>query len=129
FQEGETVRLVLSYRAYRAVPDLGLVLHLRWDASKEDVTSIRAVLVPREVKPGEQATVVLTFPSVPLRPGDYSLYICLGNQVGERFYDVIDDNLGLPRLSITAVDDDPHTKAGYFSIPWRLSAEPAKMRE
>ncbi len=126
FEEGETIRIVLSYRAYRAVPDLGLVLHLRWDATREAVTSFRAVLARKEVKPGDEATVVLTLPSVPLRPGDYSLYICLGNQIGDRFYDVIDDNLGLPRLTITAADEDPHTKAGYFSIPWRLSVEPAR---
>jgi lipopolysaccharide transport system ATP-binding protein len=129
FREGETVRIVMSYRAYRDVPDLGFVAHIRQAATKDIVTSIRAELTDKPVFAGDTSTVSLTLPSVPLRTGDYSLYLCLGNRDSERFYDVIDENLSLPHLVITSDENDLdlHRMVGCFSIPWRIDTEPVDM--
>jgi lipopolysaccharide transport system ATP-binding protein len=129
FQEGADVRMVLSYKAFQAVPGLSFQAQLRSVATKECVTTVQTVVSEKELSPGYEATVCLTLPSVPLRPGDYSLYLVLSNKEGERHYDVIDENLSLPHLSITSEEDDTHEVLGCFSIPWRLTAGPAEVRQ
>jgi lipopolysaccharide transport system ATP-binding protein len=121
FQQGSDVRLVLQCKAYRAVPDLGIVVQMR--IANEQITSIKTILSDSQVIEGTEMTVVLTLPEIPLRPGAFSFYVCLGNAAGDRFHDVIDQNVSLPVLSISAEDTDLHTSVGYFSIPWHISVK------
>jgi lipopolysaccharide transport system ATP-binding protein len=130
FLEGETVRILLSYRAYKAVPNLAMILMIRTAAAKEEwVTTIKTVITEERLSAGDKATLCVTLPTVPLRPGDYAMTIYLGKIGAESRYDAIDDNVSLPHLTITSEDDDVHKMMGCFSIPWRLSIELAEMRD
>jgi lipopolysaccharide transport system ATP-binding protein len=121
FEQGTTVRITLTCLTYRLVPDLGIIVAIRGGISTDQLTSIKTVLSETELRPHTELKITLTLPAIPLRPGDYSLYICLGNKQGDRFHDVLDKNVSLPTLSITSDETDLHTIAGYFSIPWDIS--------
>jgi lipopolysaccharide transport system ATP-binding protein len=123
FPAGTTVQIVLTCHAYKTVPSLGLLIQLYSGISNEQVTSIKAAVSESEVRSGSELSIRLTLPQIPLRPGDYSPYICLGSEMGEKWYDVIDKNVSLPCLSITSQETDVHKISGYCSIPWQLAIE------
>ena len=55
-----------------------------------------------------------------IRPGNFALYIAMGNANCEKFYDVIDENVNLPLLCISSEETDPHRTVGYFSMTSRI---------
>jgi hypothetical protein len=124
FKPGDTIRIHLSCQAQETVASLGFIMQLWSDKSNEQVTSLKGVISEQAVTAGTIYQFKLSFPCNALRPGDYRLYTCLGNKTcTHRFYDVVDDNVGIPRLSINSADTDPHLLAGYFSIPWSIQIE------
>jgi lipopolysaccharide transport system ATP-binding protein len=123
FQPGQTVRMVLTCKAYRTVPSLSFDLSVRSGTSLEWLTYLRSVVSETQVNAGEERTLTLTLPQIPLFPGDYPLYLRLGNKEYDRFYDVIDHNVSLPNLTISASEPTPSGDIGYFSIPWSINVE------
>jgi lipopolysaccharide transport system ATP-binding protein len=120
FQCGETVRIRLSCKSHQEVSDLGLVLYIYSSRSRELITSVKTALSETKVPAGTEKMFTLVLPEVPLRPGEYSFYICLANKTGERVHDVIDDNVSLPQLCMTSNETDIHLVSGYFTVPSRL---------
>src|SRR5262249_47460170 len=106
FRSGETVRLTLTVKVFQPVPNMGVYLAIKSGASREVLTTIKEVLSDAELHPGAQFTVTVTLPNICLRPGDYSLYIWLGDRDGSNAYDVLDENVSLPCLSITSDEQD-----------------------
>ena len=123
FRPGETVRLQLSVKAYADVPSLGFYASLGSGTTNEVVTSIKDALTSTEIKAGSEFVFEIALPDVHLRPGDYRWYLCLGDKSCTKFYDVIDDNVSLPYLSVVSDEKDIHKLAGYFSMPWAVRFE------
>jgi lipopolysaccharide transport system ATP-binding protein len=123
FRPGETVCLRLSVKAYADVPSLGFYVSISSGVTNEIITSIKDALVATEIKAGSEFDFEIELPDVHLRPGDYRLYICLGDRTCGKFYDVIDDNVSLPYLSVVSDEKDFHKLAGYVSMPWTVRFE------
>jgi lipopolysaccharide transport system ATP-binding protein len=123
FRMGSTIRLRLSYQVFDAVPNLGLYLAIKSTLTGEVLTSFKDVVSATPLGPGRSATIIVEIPHNYIRPGEYSLYICLGNAKCEKFFDVIDENIDLPWMRILSDDKDVHRTIGYFSIPARLHVD------
>jgi len=120
FSTGDTVRLRLRYQVFDKVSDLGLYVALEGGNASEVITTIKEVISDQPQTPGTQGTVTVELPDISIRPGEYPLYVCLGDRNCERLFDVVDKNINLPWLSIHSAELDPHRTAGYFSVPSRL---------
>jgi lipopolysaccharide transport system ATP-binding protein len=116
FTEGEDVRIRLTCRTNRSVPGLGVYLAIL-AATGDVVTNFKTPLVPQPLAPGNRVELTLELPRLALRPGEYRLYICLGDPRCARWYDVIDENVRLPWLIVRATTDDLHLTRGYFTHP------------
>ena len=66
--------------------------------------------------------MTLELPDIYIRPGEYSFYLGLGDGNCQKFFDIIDENVNLPWLSIVSTEIDLHSSEGYFSMPSRLTA-------
>jgi lipopolysaccharide transport system ATP-binding protein len=123
FRPGETVRLQLSVKAYQDVADLGFYVSISSGTTNEVVTSIKDVLATAAIQAGSEFAFEIALPEMRLRPGDYRLYLCLGNKACTRFHDVIDENISLPYLSVVSDEKDLHKLAGYVTLPWNVRFE------
>ena len=122
FDTGETIRFHLTYQAFQDVPNLGLYLELTSCLTREAVTSIKDVVTLEKVCAGDVTSIVVEIPKANIRPGNFALYIAMGNANCEKFYDVIDENVNLPLLCISSEETDPHRTVGYFSMTSRIEA-------
>lgn len=125
FMMGSTIRFVLSYETFAEVDDLWVSILLRSGISREPVTSVRHLVSGERLFPGQTGSMVVEFPNVNIRPGDYPLYFWLGSQTKRPFaFDVVDD-LTTP-LIIYADEDsedsglDPSRSVGFFNIESRV---------
>jgi lipopolysaccharide transport system ATP-binding protein len=116
FKHGENVGFDLNYKVEREVPNLALHLTVRSVMSGDIITTSMEVLSEGPVAQGTSAKAELKFPKIALRPGDYSLSLQMTNLTRERIYDVIDENVGLPWLSIDTAAGDPIATEGYVSL-------------
>jgi lipopolysaccharide transport system ATP-binding protein len=123
FEPGDTIILKLRYEAFEAAPSLGLYFALRSTTTGETITSVKEPLSLTPLQVGPQPLAIVEFPNCPLRPGQYALYVCLGNQDCSKMYDVVDDNVGLPQLVIRSSEMDGHRTVGYFSLTARISTD------
>ncbi|MBK8368405.1 MAG: hypothetical protein IPL10_13565 [Bacteroidetes bacterium] len=55
-----------------------------------------------------------------MRTGQYGLYFALGNAETKTFYDVVDENVHFPMLTINPISMDVHENAGLVTIPFNL---------
>jgi lipopolysaccharide transport system ATP-binding protein len=120
---GSTIRLDLAYEVFEDVPSLGIYLAIKSGLSNEILTTFKDVVSAQPLRAGHSSVVTIEIPSNCLRPGDYPLYICLGDKKCEKFYDVVDENVALPELHIFSDEKDVHRRVGYFSIAAQLAAE------
>jgi lipopolysaccharide transport system ATP-binding protein len=118
---GDTAKLRFDFEAMETVPSLTFVIRLRSAANGELLTMIREVVSERPIEKGHKGTIELTFPDLPLRPGEVSLYVALGRIDNQIYYDVIDENVDLPFLKIVSDSDDRFVREGIISLPYRLS--------
>ena len=122
FVMGNNIRFALSYQTFEPVDGLAVSIVLRSGNTGEYVTSARHLVTEQKLNAGYKGSVVIEFPKVNLRPGEYPLYLWLGNPAMIAF-DVV-DSLTLP-LIITADSDfidacfDPSRHAGFFNIESR----------
>src|SRR2546430_8231464 len=96
FKMGSTIRLRLGYQVFSEAPNLGFYLALRSTLTNEIITSFKEAVSEHPLHPGESSTLTVEIPDSCIRPGENSLYMCLGNRSCERFFDVIDENVDLP---------------------------------
>lgn len=125
FQTGETVSLRVAYDVVKKVDSLAIYAAIRSGKSGENLTSIQDVVSTIPVDAGSRGNLTIEFPDLPLRPGDYGLYIALGNETYDRFYDVVDENVALPKLCINSDSKDPHQHTGYFNVKAVIKASKA----
>ena len=126
FTEGETVVVTLKFHVYETVPSLGLMMGIRSSLSGEFLTTIKKIISTIPLAPTQKETMIkIELPNILLRPGDYGLYIWLGDQECEDSWDVLDENVNLPWLTIVACELDRDKLHGYFSIPSKVDTSPA----
>ncbi|MCW7490383.1 ABC transporter ATP-binding protein [Leptospira meyeri] len=87
------------------------------------ITNFKACMTERSPKVGEPFHFSLKIPKNSLRVGQYLLYIGVGDKDLKRWYDVIDNNVNIPALSITSSELDPHHNMGLVSLPFELRIE------
>ena len=117
FQHGETIVLTANYTVTAPVNSLSFLIYLRSALDDKLITSIRKTLSLQPMKAGETGTIELVLPDIPLRPGEISLYICLGRDDDAVFYDVLDANVDLPLISMEADAGESTAKQGLVSLP------------
>jgi lipopolysaccharide transport system ATP-binding protein len=119
FQMGETIRFGLSYRVLLPIPNLWAAVVLRSGSSGEFVTTARHMVSSGPLAVGQEGSLIIEWPSVNLRPGEYPLYFWLGDHE-PRAFDVVDRLVGPLRIgtedSFDKLGFDPSIPSGYFSI-------------
>jgi lipopolysaccharide transport system ATP-binding protein len=121
-RNGGTITMRFGYEALQTVPNLMFVMQFRSAASDDPLTAIHEVVSEVPVERGHRGTIEIIFPEIPLRPNEISLYVAIGRSDARLFYDVIDQNVDLPFLRVTAQNKDTYDNIGSVSIPYRLSA-------
>jgi len=122
FEMGESVRFRLGYQVNEDVRALNVEVLLRAGITNAPLTDAQYAISKTPLKAGESGEIVIEFPDIALRPGEYPLYFWLG-ETTNNFYDVV-DNLSAPliinsRKSIEEPGYDPAQAQGFFSIPYR----------
>ncbi len=117
FKHGENVELDIDYKVQRDIPALGVFLTIRSVMSGDVITTVFEPLSEDPVKAGVTSRIELKLPKIPLRPGDYSMSLQMTSLGRENVYDIIDDNVGLPWLSIETAVGDSIANEGYVSLP------------
>jgi lipopolysaccharide transport system ATP-binding protein len=118
FQSGDTIRLRFSYEVMNDVPDLGFLFSFL--ADNRDVTTIREILSERPLTPGMKGTFELVLPHLPLRPCELSMSASLGRVDCRSFDDIVDSNVDLPLIFISAETTDIYARQGIVSLDYRL---------
>jgi lipopolysaccharide transport system ATP-binding protein len=123
FQMGETIRFNLGYRVLRSIPVLYACVALRSGLSGELVTSDRHPIRLEDIPAGTTGEILIEWPEVNLRPGEYGLYFWLGD-AASKAYEVVDGLIGPLRMAaegtIEKLGFDPGTPSGYFNVESRL---------
>lgn len=127
FAMGECVQFRLSYSILADVPELLISIALRGGMNSEIITTVRHVVSAQPLVGGVSGVVVIDFPNIYIRPGQYPLYFWLGNSNAQPF-DVVDD-LTLPlqvslRQGSESGDLSQTPPVGFFSIPSRFHRGP-----
>ena len=128
FKMGETIRFRLAWQLNEPMRGVAIVIALRSGMSREIVTSVRHVVSTDQLPAGSKGSVIVEFPDVYIRPGEYPLYLHISEAVPTRTnYDVLDDLT--PPLVIAPggrrmhPNFDPAQPLGVFSIPSRMTVE------
>ena len=128
YQAGETVRMRIEYEAHAPVSGLGVYCEIDTGLTQQPLTSIKHAVSNQEFKRGDKGAIEVVFPNTPLRGGDYTFYIIIGDEQCNRCYDVIDRSVSLPLFSIVSEERDTHLTYGCFSIPSRVEWKPEDAR-
>jgi lipopolysaccharide transport system ATP-binding protein len=124
FVLGSTIRFVLSYLTFAAVDSLYVSILLRSGMSGEVITSVRHLVSAKKLAAGYKGSLVIEFPELNLRPGEYPLYFHLADRPN-RALDVIDDltapltihtDKGFEQLGFEAA-----RPSGFFNIESKMS--------
>ncbi|MFC1701848.1 ABC transporter ATP-binding protein [Pseudomonadota bacterium] len=124
FEMGEEVRFGLSYQVFDNTPNLYVSIALRSGKMGEIITTMRHEVSAGSMKAGTNGSMELKIPELILRPGEYELYLWLGNKSNQPF-DVVDGLL--PPIVVHVEGDidnlgfDPANSVGFFNIPSQLS--------
>lgn len=124
FNMGDTVRFKLTYKASMDIDDLFVSVALRSGITNEIVTTARHLISSKAVAAGTQGVVIIEFPDIFIRPGEYPLYFWIGNKVNRPF-DVV-DNLTAPLVigagkELKESNFNALQPVGYFSLPSSLN--------
>ncbi len=120
FKVGETIRIKAEYKVFNPIASLGIYIALRSNMTGEVLTNCKHIVSENALPVDKMGEVTVEIPQPNIRPGDYLLYLWLGNIEFNYSFDVIDDNIELPYLSVDYDDPDPHQQIGYFSIESKL---------
>jgi lipopolysaccharide transport system ATP-binding protein len=124
FNMGDTIRFKLTYSIFQKIDNLLVSVALRSGITNEIVTSARHLISSGTVKVGTQGTVMIEFPDIYIRPGEYPLYFWMGDKMSRPF-DVL-DNITAPL--VIGTEGEPKDASfnslqpeGYFSIPTTIT--------
>ena len=121
-RSGDTMKLLFGFEVLQTVPNMMLVLRLTAAANGNLITVIREVISDKSISPCRGGVLEVTFPNLSIRPCEISLRISVGRLDDRVEYDIIDNNVDLPFLTIMANTEDRFLREGIVSLPYRLQA-------
>lgn len=123
FAYGQTIRFRLPYVVFADVAELWVAVVLRGGVGDDIITTARFPISDHPLTAGCKGVAVIDLPRACLRPGEYPLYLWLGDSLANP-YDVVDGLVGpltiVARGSLRELGFDPAQRSGYFSIDARL---------
>lgn len=117
---GGTFQLKFSFEAFETAPSLSFFVRMRTALNGESLTAVREVVSRSEVQKGCKGTIAMTFPNISLRPCEISFYAALTRGDERISYDVIDENVELPLLTVVSADTNRDARDGIVSLPYRF---------
>ncbi len=114
FYSGEMVNFQLKYKVFESVPSLTLLFFIR-TLDQKILTTIKKILSVGKLDEGYEGVTNLCLPNLPLRAGEFGLYICFGEIESGVNHDVIDENI-VPYLMIQSEEEDLELRKGFFTI-------------
>jgi lipopolysaccharide transport system ATP-binding protein len=128
---GEAFELRFEYEVIEPVRDLAFLIQLRSALNGQVITVIRDVVRQGPCRPGERGAFDLVLPDLPLRQGEISLYACLSSVDDTAYYDVVDANVDLPFLMVSADAGDTYQRKGVVNLKYELRRDvvPLKVTE
>ncbi|EOQ88294.1 ABC transporter, ATP-binding protein [Leptospira yanagawae serovar Saopaulo str. Sao Paulo = ATCC 700523] len=87
------------------------------------ITNYKTVIKKDSPAIGKSFPFSFKIPKNSLRVGQYLMYFAIGDKDLKKWYDVIDNNINLPALSITSSEIDPHHNMGLVSLPFELEVK------
>lgn len=121
FRYDEEINFQIDCEAREQSDGLLFYMALLEPLTTDVLTNFKVVVKEGAVVKGEKLSFNITLPAKTLRIGQFLLYFAIGDAKQTRWYDVVDNNVNLPALNITAIDMDPHYNSGMFSIPYKLN--------
>ncbi len=121
FRYDEEINFQVDCEAREQSDGLLFYMALLEPLTTDVLTNFKVVIKEGTVIKGEKFSFTITLPAKTLRIGQFLLYFAIGDAKQTRWYDVVDNNVNLPALNITAIDMDPHYNSGMFSIPYKLN--------
>lgn len=121
FRYDEEINFQIDCEAREESDGLLFYMALLEPLTTDVLTNFKVVVKEGPVVKGEKLSFTITLPAKTLRIGQFLLYFAIGDAKQTRWFDVVDNNVNLPALNITAVDMDPHYNSGMFSIPYKLN--------
>jgi lipopolysaccharide transport system ATP-binding protein len=114
FVAGETLRFRCAIHVKQEVPSLGFSFLVRSGVGGDIIVVFRKVVSRDPLPAGVVRTLTVEIPQLPLRPNDYALYLWLGAADFGVPYDVLDENVGLPFLTVIPGRQDPELEGGGY---------------
>lgn len=88
--------------------------------TNEIIANFKSPVISEPQAPGTVISFNAKIPAKTLRVGQYLLYFAIGNKEFTKWYDVVDNNVNIPALTITSIDLDPHYNVGLFTLPCKI---------
>lgn len=120
FRYDETLRFSFECKVHELCDGLTFYMAIKGTTSETIITNIKTNIVSKDLKVGDTISFKLSIPACHVRSGQYDLYFAIGNKAGTSWYDVIDGNINLPALIVTAINEDIHDNIGYITIPYSI---------
>jgi ABC-type polysaccharide/polyol phosphate transport system ATPase subunit len=134
YRHGETVLFHIEYEAIRPVHDLILLLRLYLPEDVgtgkplQVVSDIHEVVSVERIEAGQRGTIEITISNLPFTSNEFYVYGWIGRCDRSRCYDVVDQNVALPRLEIKS-ESRSTAGVGLVSLEYsvrKTDPEPAK---
>ena len=74
FAMGDTIRIRFSYKVFKELEDLVVLVGLRSGLTHETISSARYVIATQKVAAGTSGTVAVEFPNLQVRTEEYRIY-------------------------------------------------------
>lgn len=121
FNYDQEVIIKFELKCMEEVPNLAGYISLSDPHTKAIVTNYNFIISEERVRASEEISFDFKIPAKTLRTGQYSVYIALGTEDYKLFYDVLDDNVNLPLLSINPISMNVYENSGYITTPFKIS--------
>jgi hypothetical protein len=118
YKHGETANFRFEYEVFEEVLGVAFLFRL-YLAEDQCVTDIFETVGTAPLPVGHRGIVDLTLPDLKLMPNNFRLYVCLTSPERSRTHDVLDNNVGLPALSVRPIAADDR-RVGAVSLDYGL---------
>ncbi len=122
FRHGENVLLRVDWKAKMPAEGLGIYVAIISPDTGNIVTNFKEVVQNKRIVSGASGTIEVLIKSINLRAKYYRLYIAIADKAFRNYFDVLDENVGLPDLEILPYSKDPHLAFGYFDLDSKIMA-------
>jgi lipopolysaccharide transport system ATP-binding protein len=122
YRQEEDFTFAVRVRRDEPTDGLSCIVAFHHAESNMEVTNLKVVLTERPLHDQRLLAFRLSFSGGQLRPGDYSIRIWLSDRRFETNCDALDENVGLPVLTILPACTDATLNRGFFSIQHELQS-------